>query len=123
MLDTVPKIIKSICAICVKYEQLLLSRYKKAFRFYDNCWEWDYKSKNYKVSFCQKSGFTKVSTTYSVESLEKLKECDLIKIIWYKIKHSLDKNFIRVITFAISKEFKRALFQYKGTKPLSCKKS
>ena len=52
----------------------------------------------------------------------KLKECNLIKIIWYKIKHSLDKKFIRVVTFVISKEFKRALFQYKGTQPLFCKK-
>ena len=45
-----------------------------------------------------------------------------ITILLNKIKHSLDKNFIRVITFAISKEFKRALFQYKGTQQLSCKK-
>ena len=53
----------------------------------------------------------------------KLKECDLIKIIWYIIKHSLNKNFIGVVTFVISKEFKRALFQYKGTQPSSRKKT
>ena len=122
VLDTVPKIIKSNVQFVLNMNNYYFPDSKKLFRFYDDCGEWDYKSKNYKVSFFQKSGFTKVSKKCSVESLEKPKECDLIKIIRYRIKHSLDKNFIRWITFAISKEFKRALFQYKGTQPLSCKK-
>ena len=122
VLDAVPKIIKSNVHFVLNMDNYYFPDSKKAFRFYDDCGEWDYKSKNYKVSFYQKSGFTKVSATCSVESLMKLKECNLIKIIWYKIKHSLDKNFIRVVTFVISKEFKRALFQYKGTQPLFCKK-
>ena len=109
---------------------------KRPFKFYDDCGEWDYKTKNYKLLFYLKSDFSQVnqkndvyfkkSKICSVETIMKLpdeiKEHDIIKFVWYKIKHKLDKNFIRIISVIISNEINRGLFQYIGEQPMECKK-
>ena len=52
----------------------------------------------------------------------KKKEHDIIKFVWYKKKHKLDKNFIIIVTVKVSNEINRALFQHIGEQPMKCKK-
>ena len=73
----------------------------------------------------QKDGvFFRKSKTCSEKTIipDEIKEHDIIKFVWYKIKHKLDKNFIRIVTVIVSNEIKRALFQYIGNQPMKCKK-
>ena len=109
---------------------------KRPFKFYDDCGEWDYKTKNYKLLFYLKSDFSQVcqkkdvyfkqSKICSVETFMKLPdekiEHDIIKFVWYKKKHKLDKNFIIIVNVKVSNEINRALFQHIGEQPMKCKK-
>ena len=91
--DVVPKNIKSKVQFVVNMSSCYFPDNKRIFKFYDDCEEWDYKSKNYKLCFYQKSDFTRVyckkgvffrkSKIGSVENCiklpEQLKPCDLVQ--------------------------------------------
>ena len=38
------------------------------------------------------------------------------------MKHSLNNNYISIVTVVMCNDFKRAVFQYKGEQPMKCHK-
>ena len=127
----VPKILKNNIQFVVDMQNYTSSESDKKLKFYDDCGQWDYKSKNYVVTYHLKSDMSRIfyrnaaffrkTRKGSVQEFIKLAvqpdKCNLIKIISYSLKHMLDKNYTRLVTAIFCKEFNRALFQYKGQQP------
>ena len=129
--ESVPKIIKNNIQFVVDMRRYINPESQRSLKFYDDCGLWNYKTKNYNLTYHLKSdlsrifykngAFCKKSRKGSVENYIKLsvqpKKCELIKIISYKLTHMLDKNYQRSITAIFCEKFNRALFQYKGEQP------
>ena len=58
--DKIPNVIKSNKQFVVDMNNYYFPNSKRPFKFYDDCGEWDYKTKNYKTLYYLKSNFSQV---------------------------------------------------------------
>ena len=60
VLGKIPNIIKSNIQFVVDMKNYWFPNSKWAFKFYDDCGEWDYQTKNYKLLYYLKSDFSQI---------------------------------------------------------------
>ena len=108
----VPKMLKNNIQFVVDMQNYISSESDKKLKFHDDCGQWDYKSKNYVVTYHLKSDFSRIfyrnnaffrkARKGSVQEFIKLavqhEKCILIKIICYSLKHMKDNNYTRLVT-------------------------